>query len=474
MHNDTMVNSKMKRSVAITIVILTVLLLAGCGKDSGEIVEGIWEGTLKFPGIEMRVIFKISRTPDGELKAFLIRPEMGDQEVPFTRVILEDRHLQLEAAPGEVLFDGQVRPEESTLAGNWNQGQFSQPLVLKKVSEVFKFRRPQEPKPPYPYDEQEIVYMNREALCRLAGTLTWPREGWPCPAVLLISGGGAQDRDGVLMGHRPFWVLADYLTRRGIAVLRVDDRGMGASGCDLSQATSEDFAQDALAGVEFLKNRPEIDPHRIGLIGHSEGGIVASLAAARSSDVAFIVMLAGPGLPGDEYNYQFEASMNRALGRSEEAIASIIAVQRRIFAVLKEEEDTEAARARLQQILRELDPPMPEPLIEGNLRRYLSPWFRYSITHDPGETLKKVKCPVLALFGEKDLQVLPEGNLDRVKKALKSGRNPDYRVELLPGLNHLFQTARTGAPSEYAQIEETIAPKALELIATWILEHTKK
>lgn len=474
MHKDTRANSKMKRSVAIMIIFLTLLLLAGCGEDSGEKVEGIWEGALKFPGMEMKVIFKISRTPEGELKGFLIRPEMGDVGMPFTRVIVEGNHLELEISPGEVLFDGEVNPEESTLAGDWKQAQFSQPLVLKKVSEVFKFRRPQEPEPPYPYEEEDIVYMNREALCRLAGTLTWPREGCPCPAVLLISGGGAQDRDGMIMGHRPFWVLADYLTRRGMAVLRVDDRGMGASGCDLSLATSEDFAQDVLAGIEFLKSRPEIDPDRIGLIGHSEGGIVASLAAAQSEDVAFIVMLASPGLPGDEYNYQFEESMNRVLGRSEETIASIIAVQRKIFAVLKEEEDTEAARARLVQILRGLDPPMPEDMIESNLTRYLSPWFRYSIAHDPGETLKKVKCPVLALFGEKDFQVLTEGNLEAVKKALKSGRNPDYRVEELPGLNHLFQTARTGAPYEYAKIEETIAPKVLNLIASWILDHTSK
>jgi len=465
---------KTKFSGAIALGILMLLLLAGCARDSNENVEGIWEGALKFPGVEMKVIFKISRTPEGELKAFLIRPEMGEEEMPFTRVMVEGEHLQLEIAPGEVLFDGHLGPEESTLAGEWKQAQFSHPLVLKRVSEVFKFRRPQEPKPPYPYDEQEIFYVNQKALCRLAGTLTWPRKGWPCPAVLLISGGGGQDRDGMIMGHRPFLVLADYLTRQGIAVLRVDDRGVGASIGDRTQATSEDYAQDVLAGIQFLKNRPAIDPDRIGLIGHSEGGIVASLAAAQSSDVAFIVMLASPGLPGDEYNYQFEQSMSRVLGRSEEAIASIIAVQRQIFAVLKEEKDIGVARTRLVQILRELDPPMPEDMIESNLRRYLSPWFRYSIAHDPGETLKKVKCPVLALFGEKDFQVLTEGNLEAVKKALKSGRNPDHRVEALPGLNHLFQTAPTGAPSEYAKIEQTIAPKALDLIAAWVLEHTKK
>ncbi|MGB2696253.1 MAG: alpha/beta hydrolase, partial [Candidatus Zixiibacteriota bacterium] len=320
----------------------------------------------------------------------------------------------------------------------------------------------------------EVVYENTEAQCKLAGTLTLPREGCPCPAVLLVSGGGAQNRDGLILGHRPFLVLADYLTRRRIAVLRVDDRGMGASTGDRTLSTSEDYAQDALAGVEFLKNHSDIDPKRIGLIGHSEGSVIASLVAAQSKDIAFIVMLAGPGLPGEEYNYQFEESISRVLGRSEETIDSILALQKRIFAVLKSEKDTVAARAKLRHILEKLEPPMAEPVIQANLQRYLSPWFRYSITYDPAPTLRKIKCPVLALFGEKDIQVPTEGNLEGVEKALKDGGNPDYRVEVLSDLNHLFQTAQTGAPSEYAQIEETIAPKALEMIAAWILEHTIK
>ena len=464
----------MKYTKIIVVVILISLLLAGCAKDSGKDIQGIWEGKLKFPGIEMRVIFKISRMPDGKYAALMIRPELGDQEIPLSKVILDDNHLQMEIVPGQVLFDGYLRLEQSAIIGKWNEKEFTQPLALKKVREVYKPKRPQEPSPPYPYDVEDVVYENTKAQCWLAGTLTLPREGCPCPVVLLISGGGAQDRDGLILGHRPFLVLADYLTRRGIAVLRVDDRGVGASTGDRSPATSEDYAQDALAGVEFLKSHPDVDPKRMGLIGHSEGSIVASLVAAQSKDIAFIVMLAGPGLPGEEYNYQFEESINRVLGRSEETIDSILALQRRIFAVLKSEKDTAEARAKLHQILENLQPPMTEDAIQMNLKRYLSPWFRYSVTYNPGPTLRKVKCPVLALFGEKDVQVPPEGNLEGVKNALKSGGNPDYRVEELPGLNHLFQTAETGAPSEYTQIEETIAPKALELISTWILEHTIK
>ena len=464
----------MKHSVGATGLILTVLLLAGCASDSGRNMEGIWEGNLQFPGIEMRIVFKISSTPEGTFTAVMLRPELEDGEFPVSTVIVLRDSLHLQVAPGDASFEGRIRSDGSAIDGQWIHREFTQPLILNRVSGVHKPRRPQEPEPPYPYEEEDVAYANLKAWAKLAGTLTYPRKGGPFPAVLLVSGGGAQNRDGLILGHRPFLVMADYLTRQGIVVLRVDDRGVGASTGDRSRATAEDYAQDALAGVEFLKKRPEVDPQRIGLIGHSEGGTVASLAAAQSGDIAFIVMLASPGLPGEEYNYQFEESMNRALGQGDEALDSILAVQKRVFDVLKTEKDTAAARVKLRRILENLEPPMPEEMIEGNLERYLSPWFKYSISYDPAPTLNKVKCPVLALFGEKDIHVPPEGNLERIEQALKEGANPDYRVEVLSGLNHLFQTAETGAPSEYVKIEETIALKALRLIGNWVLEHTKK
>ena len=465
----------MKYSTMMILFGLIALCMSMCTPKPTEDIEGTWQGTLVFPGkIELRVVFKISRGSDGSLKATMLRPDERSDEIPVTEITLESRHLLLEVASIKGSFEGDIIPDGSAIEGVWRHPEWSQSLELKKVIEVSNPSRPQEPNPPYPYDEENIVYMNNEVPCRIAGTLTLPREGRPCPAVLLISGGGPQDRNGLILGHRAFFVLADFLTRRGIAVLRVDDRGVGASTGDRSRATSADYARDALAGIQFLKGRAEIDPHRIGLIGHSEGGVIVSLVASESSDVSFLVMMAGTGLPGDEYNYQFEESIGRALGENEEVIARKRSIQERVFAVLKNERNQEVAKNRLRAILNELDPPMPEAKLELTVRRYLSPWFRFFIGHDPGGTLRKVKCPVLALFGEKDIQVSPSGNAEAVERALTMGGNKDFRVEVLPGLNHLFQTAETGLPAEYGKIEETIAPLALNLIADWILDHTKR
>jgi pimeloyl-ACP methyl ester carboxylesterase len=266
-------------------------------------------------------------------------------------------------------------------------------------------------------------------------------------------------------------VLADYLTRRGIAVLRVDDRGVGGSTGDRSMATTADYAKDALAGVNFLKAHSRIDPDLIGIIGHSEGGTIAAIAAAKSRDVGYIVMLGAPGLPGEEYNFQFEAAMGRALGQSDETIASRRAIQERVFAILKQDKDRSVKERELRDLYGNLEPPMPQAKIDAAVRWLSSPWVHFNITHEPGATLKNVKCPVLAMIGEKDAHVPPEGNLEAIEAALEGGGNQDYRVEELPGLNHFFQTARTGAPSEYLEIQETLAPAALEAVSGWILEH---
>jgi fermentation-respiration switch protein FrsA (DUF1100 family) len=347
--------------------------------------------------------------------------------------------------------------------------------------------RPQEPKPPYPYDEQEVVYQNKKDDLQLAGTLTLPRSKGPFPAVLLITGSGPQDRNETVFDHKPFLVLADHLTRMGIAALRVDDRGIGKSTGRFSEATSEDFAADALAGVEYLKTRKEIDPRRIGLIGHSEGGLIAPLVAAASTDVAFIVMMAGPGLTGEQILYRQTVLVCKAAGMSDGLIAQNRAAQERIFAILKQEKDKVVAEKR---ILEEADAfrevtakaraeateeqkkgiSIIAAAIEGQAKLVVSPWFRFFLTYDPRPTLMKVRCPVLAIIGEKDLQVPAEENLAAIRLALKAGGNKDHTVLTLPKLNHLFQTCRTGAISEYAQIEETIAPAALDTISKWILK----
>jgi hypothetical protein len=300
---------------------------------------------------------------------------------------------------------------------------------------------------------------------------------------LLITGSGPQDRNETVSGHRPFLVLADYLTRRGIAVLRVDDRGVGESTGDFSQATSEDFASDVLSGIEYFKARKEINPKQIGLIGHSEGGLIAPMVAVESQDVAFIILMAGTGLTGEEILYLQGALISRAMGVSEEDIGKNHQFNEKIFSLIIEEKDEKNIEEKLRQMfmtdwaeLSEEEKKAigdPEVFLNVQLQSLLSPWFKFFLTYDPKPTLNKVKCPVLAINGEKDLQVPPKENLFAIEQALAAGGNKNFTVKELPGLNHLFQTAQTGLPVEYAKIEETISPVALKIISDWILEQTR-
>jgi fermentation-respiration switch protein FrsA (DUF1100 family) len=446
-------------------------------------IEGIWLGTLKFSGMELRVVFKIFQNPEGKLTATLDSPDQGAKDIPVEEVTFQNSHLRLDAKSINGIFEGDIKENKSMIEGEWKQNGVSVPLVLQRTDKVPEVVRPQEPKPPYPYDEKEVVYKNKKAGVKLAGTLTLPKSGGPFPAVLLITGSGAQDRDETVFGHRPFLVLADYLTRRGIAVLRVDDRGMGKSTGEFAKATSEDFAGDALAGVAYLKSLKEINPKKIGLIGHSEGGMIAPMVAIKSRDVAFIVMMAGTGLTGEQVLYLQSALIYKANGVSDEVIAKDNKLNQQMFAVVKQEQDSVVAKQKMLKLFADALAPLNEEekeslgytsdMADGLVKEMLSPWFRFFLTYDPKPTLMKVKCPVLAIDGEKDLQVPPKENLYAIEKALQAGGNRDYMVKELPGLNHLFQTAENGSPAEYAKIEETISPTALEVIGEWIAEHTK-
>ena len=409
-------------------------------------------------------------------------PDQGATDIPVDKVRIENDHIRLELEDVFAVFEGTVSQDFFTIKGEWKQAGQSFPLEMKHVEKATQVRRPQDPKKPYPYKEEEATYENREAGIRFAGTLTYPNSGSPFPAVLLISGSGPQDRNETLVGHRPFLVLSDYLTRRGVAVLRTDDRGVGGSTGDWMKVTTEDLSKDILAGIQFLKNREEIDPKRIGLIGHSEGGIIAPMVAVTSEDVSFIVLMAGTGLPGENIlNMQAEL-IARAEGAPEEAIANSLEQQKLIIAVVKEEKEEKIKKEKLREIILEALEELPaeykealsdpEAYIQAQLANVLSPWFEYFLTYDPRPTLTRVQCSVLAMIGEKDLQVPPKENLAAIKEALEKGGNKDYTVLELPGLNHLFQSAQTGAVSEYAKIEETISPSALEIIGDWILERT--
>jgi len=468
-----------KRAVIIT-ALVTLLFSTIALPYSNEAIEGIWQGTLKAGAIELRIVFKISEQSDGVLTATMDSPDQGAKDIPIDEVIFENGNLRLEIKSAMVIFEGKIRDDDLSIEGELRQSGQSFPLVLERVDEPAEVRRPQEPKKPYPYQEEKVVYKNKEAAVKLAGTLTSPGQEGPFPAVLLISGSGPQDRNETILGHHPFLVLADYLTRLGIAVLRVDDRGVGKSGGDFTQATSEDFASDVLAGLEYLKSRQEINPKQIGLIGHSEGGIIAPMVAVQSSDVAFIILMAGTGLMGEEILYLQGELILRAEGASDEAIAKNRSLQEQMFTVVKEEKDNSVAEKRLRAILQdamsevsEEERKGAEATVEAQIQWVLSPWFRHFLAYDPKPTLMKVKCPVLAINGEKDVQVPPRENLAAIEEALKLAGNNNYTIKELPRLNHLFQTAQTGSLSEYARIEETISPTALKIMSDWILEQTE-
>lgn len=327
--------------------------------------------------------------------------------------------------------------------------------------------RPQTPRPPFPYQAQTIVLLGPDG-ARLAGTLTIPAGAGPFPAVLLINGSGPNDRDETILGHKPFLVIADALTRRGVMVLRMDKRGVGASTGGSPDLTTADYAADARAALVWLRRRPEAAPGRVGLLGHSEGAQIASMLAADDPKVAFLVLLAAPAVPGDQLLLAQSRALLQAQGAPPERIEAAARANRDIYAIAKS--DLPAEEAYDQVVGRLQEAGAPQGAVAAMARQGLSPWIRWFLRHDPRPALTKVRCPVLALIGSKDLQVDPALNLPQLRTALKA--DPQATVTELPGLNHLFQTAPTGSPREYGQIPETIAPAALSLIVDWVVRTT--
>ena len=436
-------------------------------------VEGRWAGSVVLPTGELP--FSVTfETADGALAATMDIPVQGALGLPLTAVSYDDGrvHFELQASIGLAVWDGAF--DGDRIGGDFTQGVATGTFAIERA-EVME----PEPEEPVPYREEEVSFENGEI--HLEGTLTLPEGAGPFPAVVMITGSGPQNRDEELVGFPLFRVIADHLTPRGIAVLRYDDRGVGGSTGNVAQSTTSDFAGDALAGIARLSEHADIDPGRIGLVGHSEGASVAPIAASRSGAVRFVVLLAGTSVTGAEVIYEQAAALSRAAGAHEEDIVWTTGFQRRLFAAMETGEDLDAHReefaAQIRAAIDRLSEAQRAPIsdidgyvqiqIDQQIDALQSPWFRHFLTYDPAGALRQTRVPVLALFGGLDLQVLPGQNRGPMAEALSG--NPDVTIEVLPRANHLFQAATTGSNTEYGVLEKAFVDGFLDTISDWIL-----
>ncbi|MDR2449188.1 MAG: alpha/beta fold hydrolase [Prevotellaceae bacterium] len=467
----------------VFLAVIFIVFTAGSGFAQG--FQGSWNGTLNAGGAKLRIVFHVEEK-SGAYTATMDSPDQGAKGIPVTAVEVNSNTINLKIDHLAMAYAGTLTG--NTLAGTFTQGGFSTSLNMERGAAP-EAKRPQDPQPPYPYYSENITFENKAAGITLAATLTFPKEGRHFPAVALISGSGPQNRNEevVQFNHRPFLVLSDYLTRHGVAVLRYEDRGVAESGGNYKTATLDDFASDALAAVDYLRTRPEMNPGKIGLVGHSEGGTIAFLLAGAHPEIAYIVSLAGMSVNGDSLLRTQRRLLSLAQGIPDEAITlneqliekttAMIGHYPAEFVAAHIDSLTERFWVAEKPLIERWKRVFPDTLSDEALRKKIktglvqlsSTELRSLLQCDPSKALTKIQCPVFALNGEKDLQVPADMNLNHIEAQVKSA----LKVKKYPGLNHLFQHAGTGAIEEYAVIEETISPEVLEDIAAWIVQTTK-
>jgi pimeloyl-ACP methyl ester carboxylesterase len=445
-------------------------------------ITGLWSGVLKVQGVQLRLVFNISKTENG-YSSTMDSPDQGAKGIPVTSTRFENSKLRLEITNAKIEYSGELK--ENEIIGTFRQNGQEFPVNLLRGTigkEIMK--RPQEPVKPYNYYTEEITFKNLKANIALSGTLSLPKTGDDFPVVILISGSGPQDRDEALFGHKPFLVISDYFTNHGIAVLRYDDRGVGQSEGDFKMATSANFATDVESAIAYLKTRKEINKNKIGLVGHSEGGLIAPIVASQSKDVSFIVLLAGTGLRGDKVLLFQQELIAKASGISALEMDKSKQINAKLFEMVIKSDDNQKLKTALtdlinQALTNDSSARLPkgmkqEAFVSMQVSQILSPWMQYFLKYDPSMALERVKCPVLAINGEKDLQVSPKENLTAIKNALAKGGNKRVTTIEFPRLNHLFQECTSGLPGEYAEIEQTFSPEVLDQMTNWIITQTRE
>lgn len=451
------------------ILFLSFLVLGFSSFVQAQSYEGHWLGQLEISGVALPLVFHITKEKDSH-KGTMDSPQQNAYGLPAKEVKIDENGITFDLSAMGIMYQG--KSINDTLKGKFSQGgkTYDLDLTRMKTDTYEKPKRPQEELGKIKYSVEDVTFYNATAKIKLAGTLTKPKGKGPFPAVILVSGSGPQDRNEEMLGHKPFLVIANYLTNNGIAVLRFDDRGVGKSAGDFSKATTEDFATDVEAGISFLKQQKGIDIQKIGIIGHSEGGMVAPMVAAKDTSLDFIVLLAGPGIFIRDLMLQQMEDITKSQGESDSAVASQIENNRQAFDILLNTPDNFDAKNKLIKLYQSQDTTMSESEIRQAINQMVTPWFRYFISYNPQIALEQTKCRVLAINGDKDLQVASKANLKGIETSLKSGGNKDFKIVEMTNMNHLFQTTSSGKISEYGQLEETFSPKVLELMKDWILK----
>ncbi len=456
-------------------------------------ITGIWLGQITTGGKPLRIVFHISQK-ENNYEAKFDSPDQNAYGLATssTKLIADSILISIDLIKGG--YRGKWNGKDA-ITGTMQQGPGTIAMDLIRVKDASLLpkpfatkQKPQTPQPPFTYINEEVRYENALEKNYLVGTLTKPTTGTKFPVVLLITGSGPQDRDETIGLHKPFALLADHLTKLGIAVLRVDDRGVGKSTGNFSMATSENFASDVMAGIQYLKTRNDIDITKIGLLGHSEGGMIAPYVAARSKDVSFIVLLAGPVVGGmqtmhyqavekplaslskhDQHAYQLLYDRMITIAFDTTAANNLPIYIRKSYLEWKKQQPD----STLKNLVHGTDEEVITSFTKG-FADFIRPWWRFFLSYDVLKDFEKIKIPVLALNGEKDEQVDPIANLAAIRKILAKHKNPNSKVVEVPGVNHLFQHCKAcGSVAEYLALEETFDAATLDLIGKWIQEQTR-